>query len=37
VQTAPAPAAKPVGGFSLVFGALWDRLKRVFGGGRGRD
>jgi uncharacterized protein len=27
----PAPRAKPVGGISLVFGALLDRIKRVFG------
>ena len=27
----PAPRAKPVGGISLVFGALFDRIKRVFG------
>ena len=31
---APAPAAaKPISGFSLFFGALWDRIKRIFGGG----
>jgi carbon monoxide dehydrogenase subunit G len=29
----PAPAA-PVKGFSLVFGVLWDRIKRLFGRGR---
>jgi carbon monoxide dehydrogenase subunit G len=29
--SSPEPAAKPVGGFSLVFGALLDRLKRLFG------
>jgi carbon monoxide dehydrogenase subunit G len=29
----PAPA-KPVSGFSLFFGALWDRIKRLFGRGR---
>jgi carbon monoxide dehydrogenase subunit G len=27
---APPPAAKPVGGFSLVMRALWDRLRRLF-------
>jgi uncharacterized protein len=27
----PAPRAKPVGGISLVFGALFDRIKRVLG------
>jgi uncharacterized protein len=26
----PPPAAKPVGGFSLVMRALWDRLRRLF-------
>jgi carbon monoxide dehydrogenase subunit G len=26
----PAPA-KPISGFSLFFGALWDRIKRAFG------
>ena len=29
----PAPA-KPISGFSLVFGALWDRIGRLFGRGR---
>ena len=29
----PAPA-KPISGFSLFFGALWDRIKRIFGRGR---
>ncbi len=29
----PAPA-KPVSGFSLFFGVLMDRLRRLFGGGR---
>jgi uncharacterized protein len=28
-EAAP-PAAKPVGGFSLAFRALWDRLRRLF-------
>jgi uncharacterized protein len=27
----PPEAAKPVGGISLFFGALWDRIKRAFG------
>jgi uncharacterized protein len=27
---APPPAAKPVGGFSLALGALWDRIRRLF-------
>jgi carbon monoxide dehydrogenase subunit G len=27
----PAAAAKPISGFSLFFGALWDRIKRLFG------
>jgi uncharacterized protein len=30
----PAPAAAPVKGFSLVFSVLWERIKRLFGGGR---
>ena len=29
----PAPA-KPISGFSLFFGALWDRIGRLFGRGR---
>jgi carbon monoxide dehydrogenase subunit G len=29
----PAPAA-PVKGFSLFFSVLWERIKRLFGGGR---
>ena len=29
----PAPA-QPVSGLSLFFGVLWDRLRRLFGGGR---
>jgi carbon monoxide dehydrogenase subunit G len=32
----PAAAAKPISGFSLFFGALWDRIKRIFGGGKRR-
>jgi uncharacterized protein len=27
---ASPPAAKPVGGFSLLMGALWDRIRRLF-------
>jgi carbon monoxide dehydrogenase subunit G len=30
------PAAEPVKGFSLFFGVLWERVKRLFGGGRRR-
>jgi carbon monoxide dehydrogenase subunit G len=30
----PPPAAAPVKGFSLFFGVLWDRIRRLFGGGR---
>ena len=30
----PPPAAKPISGFSLFFGALWDRIKRIFGRGK---
>jgi hypothetical protein len=26
----PVAAAKPISGFSLFFGALWDRIKRLF-------
>ena len=32
----PPPPAKPISGFSLFFGALWDRIRRMFGGGRRR-
>jgi carbon monoxide dehydrogenase subunit G len=33
--TSPPPAAaKPISGFSLFFGALGDRIKRLFGRGR---
>jgi carbon monoxide dehydrogenase subunit G len=28
---APAPSAAPVKGFSLFFGVLWDRIRRLFG------
>ena len=31
---AAPPSAKPISGLSLFFGALWDRIKRIFGGGR---
>src|SRR5437879_9877640 len=30
----PPAAAKPVNALSLFFSVLWDRLKRLFGGGR---
>jgi uncharacterized protein len=30
---APAPAPKPVGGISLFFSVLWERIKRLFGRG----
>jgi hypothetical protein len=31
-RAAPAPApAKPISGFSLFFGALWERLRRLLG------
>lgn len=32
----PAPAAKPVRGFRLLLGALWDRLRRLVRGRRER-
>ena len=32
----PAAAAKPISGFSLFFGALWVRIKRIFGRGKHR-
>jgi carbon monoxide dehydrogenase subunit G len=31
---ASSAAAKPVGGFSLFLGALWDRIRRLFRPGR---
>jgi uncharacterized protein len=31
---APAPAAKPISGFSLFFRAVWDRIARLFGRGK---
>jgi uncharacterized protein len=30
---APVQTAKPVNAFSLFFAVLWDRIKRLFGGG----
>ncbi len=41
VESAPPPpppppaAAAPVKGFSLFFSVLWERVKRLFGGGKG--
>lgn len=32
--TPPPPAAKPLKGGSLFFSVLWERIKRLFGGGR---
>jgi len=29
-QAAPPPESKPVRGFSLALGALWDRIRRLF-------
>jgi uncharacterized protein len=31
--TPRSPAAKPIGGFSLFFRALWDRIRRIFARG----
>jgi carbon monoxide dehydrogenase subunit G len=31
----PPPAAAPVKGFSLFFSVLWERIRRLFGGGKG--
>jgi carbon monoxide dehydrogenase subunit G len=31
----PPPAATPVKGFSLFFSVLWERVRRLFGGGKG--
>lgn len=31
--TPAPPAAKPISGFSLMLGALWDRIRRLFGRG----
>ena len=36
VKLGPTTAAKTISGFSLFFGARWDRLKRIFGGGKRR-
>jgi carbon monoxide dehydrogenase subunit G len=33
--SAPPPAAAPVKGISLFFSVLWNRIKRLFGGGSG--
>jgi uncharacterized protein len=30
----PQPAAKPVNGIALFFSVLWERIKRLFGGGK---
>jgi carbon monoxide dehydrogenase subunit G len=30
----PPPAAAPVKGFSLFFSVLWERIRRLFGGGK---
>ena len=32
---APPPPAAPIKGGSLILRVLWDRLRRLFGGGRG--
>jgi carbon monoxide dehydrogenase subunit G len=32
--SASAPPAEPIKGFRLLLGVLWDRIKRLFGGGR---
>ena len=32
-----SPPAKPIKGLSLFFGVLWDRIKRLFGGGRAKS
>jgi len=34
VEPTPPPAA-PVKGFSLFFSVVWERVKRLFGGGKG--
>lgn len=31
----PPPAARPISGFRLMLGALWDRIRRLFGRGPG--
>jgi uncharacterized protein len=33
VTATPAPESKPVGGISLFFSVLWERIKRLFGRG----
>ena len=30
----PPPAAKPISGLALIAKVLWDRIRRVFGGGK---
>jgi uncharacterized protein len=32
-SAAPSPAAKPISGLSLLFRALWDRIRRILGRG----
>ena len=32
VAVPPPPAAKPISGFSLMAGVIWDAIKRLFGG-----
>jgi carbon monoxide dehydrogenase subunit G len=34
---APAPAAEPLKAGSLFFSVLWERIRRLFGGGRKRS
>jgi hypothetical protein len=31
-EAAPAPAAKPISGVSLIFAVLWNAIRRAFGG-----
>jgi len=33
-RPAPAPAAKPISGFSLMLRVLWNAIRRLFSGGR---
>ena len=33
--TTPAAGRRPIKGGSLFFSVLWERIKRLFGGGRG--
>jgi len=35
VEPAAPPPAAPVKGFSLFFSVVWERVKRLFGGGKG--